>query len=164
MEMIFKRKSVRNFIEKEVEKEKIEQILKAAMAAPSAKNEQPWEFYVVENDIKLMKLSEISVGALPIKTSTVAIVACYRNDGNLVECAPLDLGAATQNILLEVENLGLGAVCIGVYPFKDRINKVKEIVELPDYIEPYSIIPIGYYTKEVLSKNKYDEKKVHYIK
>lgn len=164
METIFKRKSSRNFLSKKIENEKIDKLLKAAMAAPTARNQQPWEFYIVENEVKLIKLSNSSDHATPIRSATIAIVPCYNKNVPVPVCASLDLSAATQNILLEAEYLELGAVWIGVYPFEERINKVKDILKLPEDIIPFAIIPIGYPSKETEVKNKFDENKIHYIK
>lgn len=163
MNSIFKRKSVRKYKEKEVENEKIERILRAGMAAPSAGNQQPWEFYVVKNKEVLEKLSKVSPYAGCTKDATVAIVTCYREDLRFTDYVQQDLSACTENILLQVEEEGLGAVWLGIAPLKERMDGIKEVLNLEDTIHPFSIIPIGYPLKEESAEDRYNEERIHYI-
>lgn len=163
MNAIFNRTSVRKYQEKEVEAEKIELLLRAAMAAPSAANQQPWEFYVIKNKEILEKLSSFSPYAGCTKEATVAIITCYRKDVMLPAYAEIDLSACTENILLEAAELGLGGVWLGIAPEVDRMEKVKEIVGIPDNVEAFAIIPIGYPLQEAAKKERYDETRVHVI-
>ena len=117
MNAIFSRQSVRKFEERAVEEEKIEKILRAAMAAPSAKNQQPWEFFVVTDRKVLQALSETTPYSMCVKNAPAAFVLASRRDGLIVpEFRDIDMAIATENILLEIEALGLGAVMIGVAP------------------------------------------------
>ena len=110
---IFTRTSTRNFESRPVESKYIIKILRAAMAAPSACNQQPWEFWVTDDKEIIARLSEASPYAKPVKNAPVAIVPCYRTDGLAAPMmAEIDMAMATQNILLEAEELGLGAVMI----------------------------------------------------
>lgn len=111
MNEIYTRVSTRKFEDRPVEAEKITQLLKAAMQAPSAGNQQPWEFYVVTDKEKINALSEISPYASCAKNAPVVIVPCYRTDGlRWNETVLLDLSCATENLLLEAVSLGLGTV------------------------------------------------------
>ena len=102
MDAIFKRISVRKYQDRPVEEEKIQQILRAAMAAPSAKNQQPWEFFVTDSKDVIRKLSECSPYAAFLKDAPLAIVPCYRSAGLLVPSyADIDMSIATEHILLE---------------------------------------------------------------
>ena len=165
MNAIFTRTSVRSYEERPVEPEKIEKILKAAMVAPSAMNQQPWEFYVVTNKDALQKLSEVSPYATMTAMAPVAIVVCGRKDGLTVpELVEVDLSLATENILLEIEEQGLGGVMLGIAPFIERMEKAAEALSLPKNLSVFTVIPFGYPTKKNPQQNRYDEARVHYVK
>lgn len=142
MDIINNRRSVRNFLSKKVEKEKIELLLKAAMQAPSAKNQQPWVFLVVERVENIIKLADISS---PLKTAPLAIVL-FTDKRNLTSphLYTSDMGASTQNILLEAVNLGLGGCWIGLYNRQDRLDILGNIFNIPEYLEPFSLLALGY--------------------
>jgi len=121
MDEIFERRSIRKYKKKKVEEEKIEKLLKAATAAPSAGNEQPWHFIVIRDRDKLNHLAEVHPYAKMLKEASLAIAVCadldkQRHEGFWVQ----DCAAATQNILLEAVSLDLGAVLIGAYPNQER--------------------------------------------
>ncbi len=162
MNVIFNRTSIRKYQSREVENEKVELLLKAAMAAPSAGNQQPWEFYIIKNKDTLEKLSKCSPYAGCAKEAPVAIVNCYRKDIIMPEYGEIDLSASTENILLEAAELGLGAVWLGIAPLNDRMQKVKEILGIPDNLKPFAIIPLGYPANEKKQQDRYDESRVHY--
>ena len=165
MNAIFTRTSVRSYEERSVENEKIEKILKAAMAAPSAMNQQPWEFYVVTNKEALQKLSEVSPYAKMTANATVAIVVCGRKENLIVpELVDVDLSLATENILLEIEEQGLGGVMLGIAPFAERMEKAAKAISLPDNLSVFTIIPFGYPAKKNPQQDRYDELRVHYVK
>jgi nitroreductase len=165
MKEIFNRRSVRNFEEKPVEREKIDKLLKAAMQAPSAGNQQPWEFIVVENKDTLNKLSEMSPYSKMVAKAPVAIVI-LGNHNNLKYPGywEQDLGAATENLLLEAVHLGLGGVWLGVAPLEDRMNYVKEMFDVPENVLAFAVVPIGYPTGEQKFVDRYDSTRVHYEK
>ena len=124
MDAIFHRTSIRKYQETPVEAEKIETLLRAAMAAPSACNQQPWEFYVVRNKEKIKEMSEASPYAGCAKGAPVVFVPCYRKNCQVPMYAEIDLSAAVENLLLEADSLGLGAVWMGIAPQKDRMVDV----------------------------------------
>lgn len=162
MNAIFRRRSVRRFQKRQVEKYKIDLLLKAAMSAPSACNQQPWEFYVVKDKAKLEELAKSSPYAMCTKNATVAIVNCYRKDVIEPEYVEIDLSACTENILLEAAEIGLGAVWLGVAPIKERMQKVKDILGIPEHLQPFAIIPLGYPINETKQQNRYDPSRIHY--
>ena len=124
MNSIFHRTSIRTYQDKKVEAEKTEKMLQAAMAAPSAGNQQPWEYYVVTNADKLKELAQTSPYAGCTANAPMAFVACYRKECRMPEYAPIDLSASVENLLLEADELGLGAVWLGIAPLRDRMDKV----------------------------------------
>lgn len=162
MKAIFSRASVRNYHNKEVEKEKIELLLKAAMAAPSAANQQPWEFYVVQNKDLLKQLADCSPYAGCVSHAPAAIVNCYRKNVLMPEYAEIDMSACTENILLEATELGLGAVWLGIAPLKDRMEAVRKILGVPDSLQPFAIIPFGYPVNEMEQQDRYEQSRVYY--
>ncbi len=166
LENILNRKSVRNYVKgKEVTDEQIEKILKAGMAAPSARNLQPWEFIVVKDRKILDALAEKSPHGKMLSDASLAIVVAGNlNIEGVSDFWIQDTSAVTQNILLEVEALGLGAVWIGGYPKEDRANMIKKELKLPENIIPLNIISIGYPTGKDQPKDKWKPEKIHYNK
>lgn len=165
MNAIFTRTSVRQFEDREVEQEKIEKILQAAFASPTAKNQQAWEFYVVTNKEILQKLSTASPFATPAANAPAAIVICYRKENLRVpEKVEIDCAIATENIWLECEELGLGGVMLGIAPEEDRMKAVEEILNIPENLRAFTIFPFGYPKNKKPQKNRYDENKIHFVK
>ena len=165
MELIFNRRSVRSYLDRPVEKEKIDKMIRAAMQAPSAKNQQPWEFLVVEDKAMLEKISHVHPFAGCVADAPLAIVVLRNEEGlTMASKAPQDLGACTQNILLEAVSLELGAVWLGVYPDEDRLSFLKNAFNLPENISVFSVVSIGYPKREGANKfvDRYIEEKVHY--
>ena len=164
MNEIFHRVSIRKYEDKSVEKEKILQILKAGMQAPSAGNQQPWEFYVVTNQEKIRELSKVSPYAGCAAGAPVLIVPVYRKEGLWVpHYAQIDMSIAQENIWLETDSLGLGGVWLGIAPERDRMDKVVEILDLPDNVDPFSIFVLGYPAEERKQQGRYDESRIHFV-
>jgi nitroreductase len=166
LDAIFTRRSVRRFDSKEVSAQDIEVMLQAAMSAPSAHNEQPWQFLVITERELLDQISKVHPYAKMCLETPLAIIPCIdlssheNSDGFWVQ----DMSAATQNILLTARSLGLGAVWLGVYPNEKIVRAIKKLFQLPEKVMPLNIIPIGH-TDVVQSKvDRFDAKKVHYNK
>ncbi len=168
LEVIHNRKSVRNFTDEPVTKEQLETIVKAGMAAPSARNLQPWAFVVVTERQKLDDLANALPYAKMLLQAQAAIVVCGDMNKAATEVDSAywvqDCSAATQNILLAVEALKLGAVWTATFPYQERMNPVIEILSLPDNIRPLNVIPIGLPTGEDKPKNKWKPENVHWEK
>lgn len=163
MNEIFTRTSVRQFEAKEVEQEKIQSILRAGFSAPSALNQRPWEFFVVTDKETLLKLSKASPYAGTVAKAPAAIVICYRTNIKAVDFAHIDCAVAAENILLQLESLGLGGVFLAIAPLAERIQAVKEILALPENIEPFNIIPFGYPKSKRIPKDRFENSAVHYV-
>jgi nitroreductase len=157
---ILNRTSVRQYCVQDVEKEKIDIIIKSGMAAPSAVNLQPWEIVLITDRKVLNEIARKHPYASFTKNASIAIVVC----GNS-EISPdywvQDCSAVTENILLATESLGLGAVWCGVYPNQDIVSTIQQILKLPKNIIPLNVIPIGYPKGENLPKQKYNPSKIH---
>lgn len=163
MKEIYHRASIRKFLEKEIEEEKIKEILRAAMASPSAMNERPWEFYVVRNKEKLIQLSKSTLFSMCVKNAPAAIVVCYRIKRKAKEFNDIDCAIATENILLEIDSQGLGGVMIGISPKEKSMEKVEKILELPSNLRAFTIIPFGYPAKEKNQPDRMEEDRIHYV-
>lgn len=163
MEAIFKRRSIRKYTDQVVDDEMVKKILEAAMSAPSAGNEQPWHFIVIKRKETLQSLAEASPYARAVKNAPLAVIICgdlnlQKHQGYWVQ----DCSAATENILIEVAELNLGAVWLGVYPVPERVEYIKKQFSLPESIVPFAIIPIGYPAQEMKLVDRYNEQRVHY--
>ena len=164
MDSIFSRISVRKYESKPVEKDKIEKILKAAMAAPSAGNQQPWEFYVVTDKVKIKALSQCSPDSGCAANAPVILVPCYKTEGLMFpEFDTIDLSIATENAWLEITSIGLGGVWLAVAPVEDRMEKVIETLNIPENLKPFALLPFGYPAESRQQQDRYDESRVHYI-
>lgn len=150
-------------LDKPVENEKIEKLLQAAMAAPSAGNQQPWEFYVVKDTAILEKLSNTSHYASCCASAPLAFAACYRIDCTMPEYAQIDMSASVENLLLEADSLGLGAVWLGIAPLKERMEAVRMVLNLPENPDAFAIIPCGYPQKVHAQQNRFDKQRIHYV-
>ncbi len=166
MKEIFHRTSVRQFSDRPVEAEKVEQILRAALYAPTAGNQRSYEFYVIQNKDVLAQLADKSVSPYsgPVKNAPMAIAVAYNKDTLMPEYNDIDAAIAAENIWLEADHLGLGAVMLGIAPLEERVEKVNQILNLPEGQDAFTIIPIGYPVKEVQQKERFDENKIHYIR
>ena len=165
-EALLKRRSVRKFTEEAVPEEYIDELLHAAMSGPSACNMRPWEFYVITNQEVITGLRGAS--KFTNMKAPLAIVVC----GNLKKALPLkmaeywiqDCSAATENILLRVTDLGLGAVWCGLHPQEKAVERVSALLNLSKKEIPLGLIWIGFPAEEPEARDQYDEKKVHYIR
>lgn len=158
------RKSVRNFTGTAVTKEQLEILIKAAMAAPSAVNCQPWEFIVVTERKILDALGDALPYCKMIYKASAAIIVCGNPEKahrKLVEYAIIDSTCASENLLLAAEAIGLGAIWTAAYPYPDRMKSVRDILNIPETIIPLNVIPIGYPTGEDLPKDKFKPEKIH---
>lgn len=163
MDEIFRRCSVRRYTDQEITGEDEEKILKAAFCAPSAANRQPWEFVVVRSHETMEKISEFSPYASPLKEAMMAVIVLADTSHDLkLEYDLMDCAAATENMLLEAESLGIGSVWLGFYPEEDRVEKLKAFLDLPEQIKPLWVVAFGYPARPGHVMDKYKEEKVHH--
>ncbi len=163
---IMTRTSIRAYQDKAVEDDKVETILRAAMAAPSAGNKQPWTFVVVKDKEIMHSISTTFRTARMVETAPLAVVVCgdmektFPEDG--LDYWVEDTSAATENLLLAAHGLGLGAVWCGIYPMKERVAFLKELLKLPENIVPLGIVPVGYPAESPDPKDKWKPENIHY--
>ena len=158
MDVIFSRKSVRHYTDQEVEADKLLTLVKAGMAAPTAMNRQPWSFIIVTNMAQVASIND-RPGLMMLKKAKAVILVLGKKDEKFWQ---QDCSAATENILLAAEALGLGAVWCAGYPMTDRTESYKELFNYSDDYEVLSLISIGYSTGEDQPKDKYKEEKIHW--
>lgn len=162
MQAIFNRRSIRKYTDKLVTEELIEQVLRAGMAAPSAGNEQPWHFIVINDRNVLNEIPKFHPHSEMLKEASHAIVVCgdlslQKFEGYWVQ----DCSAAMQNMLLMVQELGLGSVWLGIYPMKDRIKALKDLLGLPESVTPLSIMSIGYPAETKEPADRFNPSRIH---
>lgn len=163
MNAIFTRTSVRKFEDRPVEKEKIEKLLQAGFVAPSAGNQQPWEFYVVTKRETIEALAKTSPYAVSAAKAPVVLVIAARKDVIFPGITDIDCAIATENLWLELEELGLGGVMMAVSPVPERMEAVRQILNLPDNQYAFALLPFGYPVGKKPQVDRYDAKKIHWI-
>ncbi len=163
MKEIFERRSIRKYTDESISVEHEEKLLRAAMQAPSAGNQQPWEFIVVRNKETMEKMTEGHPYSTPLKGAALAMVVCgdkgkqrFPYDYWVQDCS-----AAIQNMLLEAQHLGLGAVWMGVHPMKEREDVLIKLFDLPEGIIPLAMLAFGHPAQEVAPADRYLEERVH---
>ena len=162
---ILGRVSVRRYTDQPVSSDQMSAILHAAMSAPSGVNKQPWEFIVVDDRELLNQLADALPYAKMTSDAPVAIVVCGNRERFLDGVDDVlweqDLSAASENILLAAHAIGLGGVWTCIYPHEERISPVRSILNLPDNLIPFNLIPIGYPAKEHAPMDKWHSERVH---
>lgn len=144
MQAILTRRSIRKYTSQAISDEMINELLKAAMSAPTAGN-QPWHFVVIRSREVLEAFTKFHPHAEMLKQASVAIAVV---GDPTVETLKgrwlLDCAAATENVLIAANALGLGACWVGVYPVEERIQGLKELLGMPEYVIPLSMVSLGY--------------------
>jgi nitroreductase len=162
MKEIFERRSIRKYTGEDVPEDLIEQILRAAMAAPSAGNAQPWHYIIVDDRHILNEIPKFHPYSQMLKQASHAIVVC--GDQSLEKYKGFwvqDCSAAMQNMLLMAQHLGLGAVWLGVYPVEERVNALKKLLGLPDGVIPLSIMSLGYPAEDKEPADRFNTSRIH---
>lgn len=164
LDNIATRTSIRDYEARPVEKEKVEKMLRAAMAAPTAMNKQPWHFVVVEQRSVLDSLAGANPYAKMLLKAPFAIVVCGDMDkvieGGGRDFWIQDASAATENLLLAAHAMGLGAVWTGAYPSEERSKAISATLSLPDNLVPLNMIVIGYPAEHPQPKDKFKEENI----
>ena len=163
MKELFTRHSVRQYADKPVEEEKINTLLKAAMAAPTAGNQREWEFVVVTDpEVKKQAASASPYAGCAAKAGALIVPVGDPASCRFPECFDADMAAAMENILLEAVHLDLGAVWLAIAPFKDRIAGLQQALGLPENVIPFAIASLGYPASPKAEDGRnYDFSRVH---
>jgi len=162
LETIRTRRSVRKYQDRPVPPELLEQLLAAAMSAPSARNAQPWHFVVIDDRELLAEIPRINPNARMAAAAAAAILVC--GDLKLEKSAGfwvVDCAAATENLLLAAHALGLGAVWTGIHPRQQRVEGFRRMLQLPENVVPHSLVPLGYPAEQPEAADRYRADRIH---
>jgi nitroreductase len=159
------RRSIRRYKKDVIPDEIIKELLEAAMSGPSTANQRPWQFLVITDPKILAEIPKVHPGAPYAPNAPLAILVCGDME---LEKFPgfwiIDCSIAAQNLLIAAQAKGLGAVWTGIYPMKQRISGIKELLKLPENIIPLALIPIGYPAEQLNVEDRYEASRVHYNK
>lgn len=162
MEAIHTRRSIRSYRDEPVPEKMIEEILKAAMMAPSAGNEQPWQFIIINKSELLQEIPNIHPHSKMVLDAPVAILVSgdmtFAKHG---EFWVQDCSAAVQNLLLAAHGYGLGAVWLGIYPREQLVESFRNLLDLPENIVPFALIPIGHPAQPSQTMDRFDPDRIH---
>lgn len=161
-EAIFGRRSIRRYYPTPISDDIIKELLEAAMAAPSAGNEQPWHFVVINDRNILDEIPKVHPYSQMLKQAPLAILICgdeklEKHKGYWIQ----DCSAATENLLIAATANGLGSVWLGVFPRQDRVEGIRKLLDIPENIIPFSLIAIGYPAENKPPAERFDEKRIH---
>ncbi len=163
LEVLFTRRSIRKYTDAPVSDADLKLLLRAAMAAPSANNAQPWQFIVVRDQARREAIARCHPYAQMAPKAPLCIVVCgdlgkEKTPGFWVQ----DCSAAIQNIMLAARALGLGTVWTGVHPVEERVTAIRQAFGIPDGVIPLGIVVVGHPAQPFSEQDRYDEHKVHY--
>jgi nitroreductase len=163
MKSILTRRSIRKYTAEPILHEVLIELLQAAMSAPSAGNEQPWEFVVITVRQILDKIPKFHPYAQMLKEAPIAILVCgdlnrEKYKGYWVQ----DCSAATENILIAVNEKGLGAVWLGIYPIEERINGLRKLLNIPEHIIPFALVAIGHPAEKKEPADRFESVRIHF--
>jgi nitroreductase len=160
---ILRRRSIRNYTAEPVTDAQVDGLLRAAMAAPSAGNQQPWHFVVIRDRRTLTAITELHPYSKMLPGAPVAILICGDpHAGRWPQYWDQDCAAATENVLIAAEQLGLGSVWLGVHPLPERVEGVRRLLGLPEPIVPFALLPVGWPAERKEPSDRYDAARVHY--
>ena len=166
IQTIMTRVSVREFTGEKISEAQIDTLLRAAMAAPSAINKQPWAFIVVTDEAKIAQLGDSLPCSRCANHPAVAIIPCgdlsKAIEGEMAAFWINDMSAATENLLLAAHSMGLGAVWTGLHPDMNRARMVQQLLGLPEHIIPLCVVPVGVPAEQPEVKDKYKPENIHY--
>lgn len=165
LKTIMNRKSVRSYTDEPVSEEQLIALVKAGMSAPTAVDCRPWDFIVITDKVVLQQLADGLPYAKMAGRAAAAIVVTgdlkrqYGGEG--ASYWIMDCSAATENILLAAESMGLGAVWTSIFPEQDRMVGTRKVLGIPEHVIPLNLIPIGVPAGETKAKDKFNPKQIH---
>jgi nitroreductase len=163
MQALFSRRSIRKYTSAAVGEEALKTVLEAAMSAPSAGNQQPWHFVIIDDRRILDQVPSIHPHSLMCREAPVAVLVCgdptlERHAGYWVQ----DCAAATENLLVAVHAGGLGGVWVGVHPREDRVIGLRRLLDIPEHVIPFALVPIGHPAEQKPPRpDRYNDIRLH---
>ncbi len=162
LEAIFTRRSIRSFTDERVSEQDLYDLLRAGMQAPSARNEQPWHFVVIDDPELLHAIPDFHPHSKMLYEAPLAILVCSDRKLETKRASWLqDCSAATENILLAAHAKGLGGVWLGIFPDAERVKGMQELLSLPEDVRPVALLAIGHPAVEVGPEDRFKESRVH---
>ncbi len=168
IDCIMTRTSVRSYNGEQIDDSTVTKILRAGMAAPTAANQQPWHFVVVNDQNLKDSITAAFEYTKMVKNCSFAVVVCGDMDNLFTDDIPdggfwvEDCSAASENMLLAAHALGIGGVWCGIYPLKDREQRLRSILKLPSNLTPLNVMAFGYPAVSPAPKDKWTPAKIHY--
>lgn len=164
LDFIFNRRSVRKYSEDPLPEGAIRDLLEAAMAAPSAVARDPWRFVVVEDKATLESITDGLPNGQMLKEAKAGIVVCgliSEAHDNQLSYMLQDCSAAIENTLLAAAALGIGSCWLGVHPREERMDHLRDLLDIPEDVTPMGVISLGMPAKRPEPRTRYSESKVH---
>jgi len=163
MKAILSRRSIRKYTADPVPEKVINELLEAAMSAPSADNERPWHFVIINDRRLLDEIPKYNPYAQMLRHAPLAIAVCADLDMEILGGFWVqDCSAATENILIAANAKGLGAVWLAIYPIDEQVTIIRRLLGLPSRVIPLCIVSVGYPAEEKLHENRFDPSRIHY--
>jgi nitroreductase len=159
---ILTRRSIRKYKKKTISDEILQNLLRAAFSAPSAGNQQPWHFVILDDRKILNVIHTFHPSAKMLMEADKAILVC--GDLHLEKFKGywmIDCAAATENILLAAHSFGLGACWLGIYPREGRVAGMRKLLLLPTHIIPFALIALGYPAEIKAREERYNKSRIH---
>ncbi len=161
MDAILTRRSIRKYTSDPVSDEVVTQLLKAAMSAPTAAN-QCWRFVVIRDRNILQAITDFHPHAEMLKQAAVGIAVCADPTLEVLKGRwPMDCAAATENILIGANALGLGACWVGIYPVEERIEGLRQLLDIPENVIPLSMVSLGYPAERKVPPARFKPDRIH---
>jgi nitroreductase len=160
---VLSRRSIRKYTGDPVPDDDVERLLRAAMAAPSAGNQQPWQFVVLRDRETRRAITGVHPYARMLPDAALAILVCGDPEGGKwPQYWEQDCAAATENLLIEAERLGLGAVWLGVHPLAERVDGIRALLGIPAQVVPFALVPVGRPAETKPPAERYDPARVRH--
>lgn len=165
LEVIMERRSIRRFTDQPLTEAQMDSLLRCAMQAPSAGNQQPWHFVVIRNRDTLTAIQEIHTYSAMLKEAPAAVLICgetalQRYEGYWVQ----DCSAAVQNLLLGACGMGLGSVWLGIYPIPERVDGLRRILSIPESVTPFALVALGHPAEKKGFVDRFNPERIHHEK
>jgi nitroreductase len=161
LQAILTRRSVRKYAGKPVGDETVKTLLEAAMSAPSAHNKQPWHFIIIRDRATLTKIPEYHQYSKMLESAALAVVICGDSKVQETDFWIEDCSAATENMLIAANALGLGAVWLGVHPSRQLMEDTRKLLGIPGHVNPLCIVSLGYPSEQKTPRQNYNSERVH---
>lgn len=160
LDWILKRRSIRAYTDAPVTVQQVEALLRSAMAAPSANDVRPWAFVVVRDEARRKAMAKVHQWSTMCANAplVIAVLGDPEVSSHWVE----DCSAATENLLLAVAGLDLGAVWVAIYPHADREASIRQLLDIPERFRVLCLVPVGHPAETKPPRTRYEESKVHY--